>query len=194
MSREIPYEQLNGLQNSGTEHGKGVYQKGSGIKFPIPSLVAKAHEKFSEVVQSGKYAGQVIYEYISLKKINSAPTDAMAFPRGLDANVLINLTWDNSIHDLSEDGRKHAGEIAAIVRGSGSGDHVPGYSNYGELGFFSLSVSKILLAKPDDSATSVGKDDKAKLAFGRNYPKLQSIKKKFDPDNIFNRWFPIVPA
>jgi FAD/FMN-containing dehydrogenase len=36
--------------------------------------------------------------------------------------------------------------------------------------------------------------DKAAVAFGANYPMLQKIKKKYDPDNIFNRWFAITPT
>ena len=35
---------------------------------------------------------------------------------------------------------------------------------------------------------------RAEAAFGPNYPKLQKIKRKYDPDNIFNKWFPIVPT
>jgi len=30
--------------------------------------------------------------------------------------------------------------------------------------------------------------------FGNNYSKLQEIKKKYDPDNIFSKWFAITPA
>jgi len=36
--------------------------------------------------------------------------------------------------------------------------------------------------------------DKSKVVFGDNYPRLQKIKKRYDPDNIFNKWFPITPA
>jgi FAD/FMN-containing dehydrogenase len=36
--------------------------------------------------------------------------------------------------------------------------------------------------------------DKAQLVFGTNYPRLQQIKKRYDPDNVFNKWFPITPA
>jgi FAD/FMN-containing dehydrogenase len=36
--------------------------------------------------------------------------------------------------------------------------------------------------------------DKAKLAFGENYPRLQKVKNQYDPENIFNKWFPITPA
>jgi FAD/FMN-containing dehydrogenase len=41
---------------------------------------------------------------------------------------------------------------------------------------------------------AVAETDKAKVAFDKNYPKLQGIKKKYDPENIFNKWFPIMPA
>jgi FAD/FMN-containing dehydrogenase len=36
--------------------------------------------------------------------------------------------------------------------------------------------------------------DKARVAFGENYLALQKIKRTYDPDNTFNRWFAIVPA
>lgn len=36
--------------------------------------------------------------------------------------------------------------------------------------------------------------DKARLLFGVNYPKLQQIKKKYDPELVFNKWFNITPA
>lgn len=35
---------------------------------------------------------------------------------------------------------------------------------------------------------------KAAALFGENYPRLQEIKKKYDPDAIFNKWFVITPA
>jgi len=36
--------------------------------------------------------------------------------------------------------------------------------------------------------------DKVGLFWGANYPRLQKIKKEYDPDLVFDRWFPIQPA
>lgn len=37
-------------------------------------------------------------------------------------------------------------------------------------------------------------DDYARRAFGPNYPRLQEVKRKYDPDVVFNKWFCIRPA
>lgn len=38
------------------------------------------------------------------------------------------------------------------------------------------------------------KKSNAEILFNDNFPKLQQIKKKYDPKNIFVNWFPITPA
>jgi FAD/FMN-containing dehydrogenase len=37
-------------------------------------------------------------------------------------------------------------------------------------------------------------DEFARKLYGPNYPRLQQLKAKYDPDQVFNRWFNIKPA
>ena len=48
-----------------------------------------------------------------------------------------------------------------------------------------------LFEEPDAVA---GNSDKARLVFAENYPRLQQIKKKYDPEVVFAKWLPITPA
>jgi Berberine and berberine like len=36
-------------------------------------------------------------------------------------------------------------------------------------------------------------DEKSRDIFGANYPRLQKLKAKYDPSNLFNKLFPIAP-
>jgi hypothetical protein len=36
--------------------------------------------------------------------------------------------------------------------------------------------------------------DKAQVLFRDNYPRLQALNKKYDPNRLFSKWFVITPA
>lgn len=42
--------------------------------------------------------------------------------------------------------------------------------------------------------SAVGEPDRAKSVFGENYLRLQEVKYDRYPGNIFDKWFPIIPA
>ncbi|KAF9482454.1 FAD binding domain-containing protein [Pholiota conissans] len=181
LTKEIPYGELNGLQNPMAGHGKSVYWKGVANKHMDYMSIKKAHEKVIEAVGTSKFQAAILYEYFPLNNVNAVPRNATAFRREMVNNVLINLTWDRSGQDHTEEARKISHDIADIILSPQSDmtkSEILGYGNY----------------DPEASEISSSAVDKVKIAFGENYPKLQAIKKRYDPENIFNKWFAIVPA
>jgi FAD/FMN-containing dehydrogenase len=43
------------------------------------------------------------------------------------------------------------------------------------------------------NGAQVPDDSSSRALFGRNYPRLQRLKAKYDPDNVFSRWYAIAP-
>lgn len=44
------------------------------------------------------------------------------------------------------------------------------------------------------TAEGIVKPTRAQELFREHYPKLQEIKRKYDPDMIFNKWFVVHPG
>ena len=45
-----------------------------------------------------------------------------------------------------------------------------------------------------DSDAPAETSNKAKALFGANYERLQELKQRYDPENVFNKWFAITPS
>ena len=56
-----------------------------------------------------------------------------------------------------------------------------------------LGISELIVLLYADNEGSVKGDLKAAQVFPA-YERLQRLKKRYDPENTFNRWFPITPA
>jgi len=97
----------------------------------------------------------------------------LPYRRDLPGNGLIVVQWN----DNTQENEQRAKEIAhACAEMTLEGE---GYGNYNH-------ASDV----PTKGVTPV---DKPKALFGKHYPRLQALKKKYDPDMIFNKWFTIVP-
>lgn len=183
-------------------HGSNVYLKGVAHRKPDYTSITKAFGRVLDVSKDG-FQANVIYEYFPLSKIRSVPNGLSAFRRDPTPSILITTMWADNTTDLTDHARAIAYELAGIITGGQSditSTQTLGYSNYGKSHLcvvVRIDCKDLPLFLADPEGVTGGKeavDGKARLVFGENYPKLQQIKKKYDPENIFNKWFPITPA
>ncbi|CAA7266217.1 unnamed protein product [Cyclocybe aegerita] len=183
-SKETPYEEINTFLNPMVTPGKGGYMKGVAIRHLHTPSMLKAHERLVEVMNNSPFKiGGILYEFFG-KKAKKATPEETAFrrERAVD-NMLILLTWDHddSTANMEEDARRVAAELGAMVMQNQLGltpVEALGYGNY----------------DPDAVDIDPKGADKARMMFGSNYPRLQELKRRYDPDGVFNQWFPITPA
>ena len=144
----------------------------------------------------------VLLEYFPFKKIQSIPNGTCAFQRPKFNNAVALLTWENNTPENLVLARSIAREFESIIA-IGQQEYLgrveQGYGNYGMLVFLFWYTQEWSSWHADLDHTVEEEDgvvvkNKAKALFRENYPRLQELKKKYDPENIFNKWFAITPS
>ncbi|TFK28997.1 FAD-binding domain-containing protein [Coprinopsis marcescibilis] len=198
---EMPYEEVNTLQDNVFRHGLSYYLRGTTQAGPTrPSTMLKLMHKCLSLSQShpNSPTGQisasaqpppmVLFKYIPFRAIDGVPPASTAFNRadgrGL-LNVLLMIRWDSSEGDEGKGmlgvSRETAKEFVDIVARQGGADRkeMHGYTNFVPV------IRKV---------TAPIRGERAKKAFGANYARLQDVKGVYDPELFFDRWFPVIPA
>ncbi|KAG8700072.1 hypothetical protein FRC08_004938 [Ceratobasidium sp. 394] len=186
-SATIPYIKLNSLMNDKVEHGENRLFRGnyipalaSGIP---PSLASKMFNAYVEMVTTNPTAKGTIQllELYHTDKWASVPRDATAYVhRDPTFNVVSVMHWvDPAFTDKAADVARALDESFIDFRS----EYYPaelirqgGYTNY--LDEESQMESEVVVNR----------------RFGSNYPRLAEVKRKYDPENLFGRWFAITPA
>ena len=149
------------------------------------------------------------FEYIPLGKTMSVPSDSTAYMRASVVSTLCLMAWR---HDEEADGKLQkvrviANELVQTLMESDAGVNKStntGYGNYCE----SISLPTPSSANPhtsvaeevasEDITTAVTgekeKEDKSLALFGEHYPRLREIKRKWDPELVWNKWYVVKPA
>ncbi|TCD64600.1 hypothetical protein EIP91_003865 [Steccherinum ochraceum] len=169
---EIPYEQLNGMMNSHAEWGANYHAKGVLLcDQPSQQLNRIVHQKLMETASDPSLNVAILHEYFPHWKINSRPADATPYRRDLPGNVLVRVQWKDNAPDKAQIAREIVRQLTMLM------PQGEGYGNYSDVPSTSVATAS----------------DGTKALFREHYPKLQEIKKKFDPDMVFNQWHTIVP-
>ncbi|KAH9836777.1 uncharacterized protein C8Q71DRAFT_58980 [Rhodofomes roseus] len=177
--KEIPYEDVNSLQNASLYHGQGVYFKGAAHRRPDYETVLRAFDRAAALNAGPGPNPRVIFEYYPLQRITSHDSGETPFRRDCIPSALVVALWGEDTQENSTRGREMVYELIGLLKDANpqlSEEEKAGYSNY------------------DDDAVSKGAAEKARLVFGKHYARLQEVKKRYDPENVFHKWFPITPG
>ena len=171
------------MLNQNASHGVRRYLKSTALHHLtvfILHAVFDAYVEFTNNVGPDSAHSLILFEYFPLEKVNSVPKDATAYGcRGNLLNVTFVPTWGNQVEFDS-----HAKEWAyklfdKCVALEKLDESIPeGEEVVGKKGYFNASMG----------------DETVHVVFGDNYRRLRELKKKYDPNSVFRKWFPIVPA
>jgi len=183
QSGEIPYVELNGQLNSLAGFGKGRLLKGSYFAKHNLEVTKETFDRLVELTTE-EHQPMVMLEHISLKKILSVPNGTSAFCRKVAYNMLIFVTWNNNTPENLETARRITKELNEIF--------VAGQVE--ELGHTNLGYANFAMDDSGSDRSISPFKNNSEVLFGDNYPRLQELKKRYDPDNVFSKWFSIAPA
>jgi len=182
--KEIPYEELNSIQNFNVKPGSNFYIKGIFSSGPQVGVAEKLVSRHPELSKNSGLNLITLFELIPTNKVLTVPNNATAHIRGPRVNVAVMASWPGTDKDANklEAARSAAAELSRIVIDGET--IIPESENTGYGNYTSEEVT---------SAAAGRTGIKAEALFGENYARLQKLKKEYDPDLIFFKWTPITP-
>jgi len=167
-----------------TAHGTRRYLKAAAVRHLTVPILRTLFDNFCEYVQKvgpDSLLSVCIYEYFPHQKINSVPEGATAFNnRGEWGNITISPNWGANRTDLDAYAREWVHSLVDKLTIAEKEDPL-------------LKEGEEVVVKKGYWNGSMG-DEKSSLVFGNNYGRLRILKRKYDPDCVFKKWYPITPA
>ncbi|KAI0313302.1 hypothetical protein OF83DRAFT_1165636 [Amylostereum chailletii] len=187
MTKERTYVDMNSILDDGNPVGRNYYLKS--VSQPHQDLEIAKRLRDAVHALSVEHNLDVVlgFEFWSLGKINSVPNDATAFQRSWWRTSLVSIQYEEDTPERLAEVRKVANELTGIVTSMTKDDHgINGYANYNS----DAPGASLDIHAPDEVMSTL----KTKALFGENHVRLQQLKRKYDPDLVFNKWFAIRPA
>ncbi|KAG8944176.1 hypothetical protein FRC04_002132 [Tulasnella sp. 424] len=179
VSGMSPYEKLNTMLDSYNVPGHRLHWTLHLERLDLKPF-KKALEAYTNLLTEHPEAASsyVSFEFHHTDKIASVPTEATAFAhRAPVCNALVTTQWEKAAFTAVAQAATR--ELADTIAKAASTDLATniGYPNYA-----------------DGVAGKNKTDTYSRLAFGANYERLQEVKKMYDPEGVFSKWFAIQPA
>jgi FAD/FMN-containing dehydrogenase len=161
-------------------YGDRKYMKGFAFRYLSPAIVDYVLQELSaflKIVGSEDAGSAILLEAHPYSKMCSVPLDATAFAnRGDYMNCTMAMRWtDPEKDEFVRAWTKTFVEGVKIIENR-------------------IAEEKNEVVIEGGYANMDMPGDKAADAFKSNFPRLQEIKKKWDPTGRFNKWFPITAA
>ncbi|KAJ3166203.1 hypothetical protein HDU88_003426 [Geranomyces variabilis] len=177
MTFEMPYVAVNSFMNPGVPHGYRRYMAPAMFTtLDLPTVQRLATDLADFITQHPKAADAVVmFELLYTNKIAEVPTTATAFPhRALAYNACLACGWED--HTLDEVITSFADGVAETIS---AGEARAGDKEVAKWKYLNYANAR--------QVTDVA------AAFGENYPRLREVKTRYDPHNMFGKWFAIEP-
>ncbi|KAG8954895.1 hypothetical protein FRC04_010379 [Tulasnella sp. 424] len=176
---QIPWPEVCNLANAVNAIPRGKVSVGAHIdNFDAPQ-VQESWNMWFKITEKAPFSF-VMYEFYPHKRVAEIPIESAAFAqRQPFITVLCAVLGIDESGDFAPRAWDELLNLKEIVSGSSSkaAQESLGYANYG-----------------DPFSTRNETDEYSRNLFGPNYARLQEVKRKYDPDMVFNRWFAIRPA
>ena len=177
LAKEIPYVEVNGLSNAIFTHNRRWQFGGANVTTPLNAALVEEVadtffrdiDRFSADPSKEDMRGSAFgFEIVPNDKVREVPPESTSFMnRGDYYNALLLMNWLDPARD-AEVRRWKQGLAEKLRSGGFSGDEV-GRKGVGQYNNY------------EDQAMS------AEKAFGANAKRLRELKKKFDPENHFDK-------
>ncbi|KIO33767.1 hypothetical protein M407DRAFT_17377 [Tulasnella calospora MUT 4182] len=176
---QVPWQEVVNLGNAMNTIPKGKVFVGAHIdSFDAPQ-VQKSWDAWAEVSKKAPFS-ILMYEFYPDKKVHEVPLESAAFAqRHPFVTVLCAIMGIDEADEFASHAWEDLLNLKRIVSASSSqaAQDSLGYANYG-----------------DPFSTQNETDEYARKLFGPNYARLQEVKRKYDPEIVFDRWFAIRPT
>ncbi len=159
--RPATYIELQSAQDRGAQHGRGFYERSGFLTSIAPELVDAAVDAMESAQPPG---ARIMFTGECAGAFNRVPRDATAFwNRDARATLIVQSSWD--------DPRDTAASEAHLRWARATFDRLAPYTK----GFYVNTLAA------DDPQQRV------RATYGDNFARLVTLKRKYDPANLFRR-------